>query len=68
MENKIKKVEKYIKNNYHAYRCGWTVSRSEGNYDDVFNDGADYGESWALHQIASILGIEVKEPEKPDYE
>lgn len=68
MENRIKEVKEYIKKNYCARCCGYTMFRSEGNYDDVFNDGADYGESWALHQIASILGIEVKEPEKPDYE
>jgi hypothetical protein len=68
MENKIKKVEKYIKNNYHAYRCGWTVSRSEGNYDDVFNDGMDCGKAWALYQIANILGIEVEEPEENEEE
>jgi hypothetical protein len=64
MKDKIEKVEEYIKNNYKARCCGYTMFRSEGNYDDVFNDRADYGEAWSLYDIAEILGMEVEEPEE----
>lgn len=64
----IEKIKELIKRRYSASQCGWTSQRSEGNYDDCFNDGVSYGESWLAYEIGSILGMELEEPDEPDYD
>lgn len=68
MDNKIKELEKWVKDNYSPRKCGWTYQRSEGNYDDCFDDGNEFGTSWAAYEVGQILGIELEEPDEPDYE
>lgn len=59
----IAKLKKLVKENYSPYKCGWTVSRPEGNYDDVFNDGTESGVSWAWYEVGCLLGMNLPEPE-----
>jgi hypothetical protein len=68
MEEMINKIKEIINSRYSSRKCGWTSQRSEGNYDDCFDDGASYGESWLAHEIGCILGMELEEPEEPDYD
>lgn len=64
---RIKELEKWVKSNYKQYTTGWTYERSEGNYCDCFDDGFESGTSWAAYEVGYILGMELKEPEWPDY-
>ena len=69
MDNKIKeKLEAWVRENYKQYSTGWTYERSEGNYYDCFDDGYECGTSWAAYEIGCILGIELEEPDEPDYD
>jgi hypothetical protein len=68
MSSQIDKIKEYINNHYKASYCSYTVERSEGNYSDVFDDGAGYGMSWALYDIANIINMEIEEPEAGEYE
>lgn len=75
IENKIDndketldKIKDYINEHYKAYRCSWTEFRSEGNGNDVFSDGCDNGEAWALYFIGNIIGMELEEPEESEDE
>jgi hypothetical protein len=68
MKDKIKRLEEWVKNNYKQYKTGWTSQRSEGNYDDCFEDGSGLGYSWAAYEVGQILGIELEEPDEPEYD
>lgn len=64
MNNEIReKLEQWVKNNYKQYATGWTYERSEGNYCDCFEDGVEYGTSWAAYEIGNILGMDLEEPD-----
>jgi len=54
MEDKIKKLEEWVNNNYSPYKCGWT-------------DGIESGVSYAAYEIGCILGMDLEEPEEPSY-
>lgn len=62
MEDKIKKLEKWVKENYKVYTMNWTAERSMGNYDDCFDDGIDSGASWAAYEVGQILGMTLEKP------
>lgn len=62
----LEKVEKYIIKNYKPSACAFTSLNSEGNYDDVFNDGYYCGLSYTLYEIGTMLGIDLEEPEEPN--
>jgi len=64
----LDKIKEYINNNYNPSHCGYTELRSEGNGNDVFNDGCDNGESWALYFTANIIGMKLEAPEESDDE
>ena len=69
MDEKIrKKLEKWVKENYKQNTTGWTWLRSEGNCSDCFDDGYECATSWAAYEVGSILGMELKEPDEPDYD
>lgn len=68
MEEMIKKLKAWVKENYNVYTTGWTASRSYGNYDDCFSDGMECGTSWAAYEVGEILGMELEEPDEPDYD
>ena len=65
VENKLKK---WVNKNYKSYTTGWTAERSRGNYDDCFEDGSDSGRSWAAYEVGCILGMDLEDPDEPDYE
>ena len=64
-ENKLKK---WVNKNYKSYATGWTAERSRGNYDDCFEDGITSGTSWAAYEVGCILGMDLEDPDEPDYE
>jgi len=64
----LEEIKEYIKEHYNASHCGYTEYRSEGNGNDVFNDGCENGESWALYSIGNIIGMELDEPEESEDE
>ena len=68
MEETIKNLKEYVKGNYSPRKCGWTSQRSEGNYDDCFNDGFESGTSSAAYEIGCILNMDLEEPDEPEYE
>jgi hypothetical protein len=61
MEN-IEKVKEYIKKNYKPKYGAYSVERSRGNQNDVFEDGIFYGECFTLYEIGSMLGMDLQEP------
>ena len=61
-------IKEWIYKNYSPAKCGWTSERSEGNSDDCFNDGYECGTSWAAYELGEILGLELEEPDEPDYD
>lgn len=68
MNKEIKnKLIEWVENNYSPKACGYTEMRYSGNESDVFCDGYDCGISNAAYEISCILGMELKEPEEPDY-
>lgn len=62
------KIKEWVKKNYSPIKCGWTSMRSEGHCDDCFNDGYECGMSWAAYEIGDILGLDMVEPDQPDYD
>lgn len=68
MEEKIKKLEKWVRENYSPSRCAFTSERSAGNYDDCFEDGSEMATSYVAYEVGCILGMELEEPEQPDYD
>ena len=69
MENKIREeLEKWVKCNYKQYTTGWDYNRSSGNDVDCFDDGYECGTSWAAYTVGCILGMELEEPNEPDYD
>ena len=68
MEEMIKKLKEWVKENYNPCQCGWTSQRSEGNYDDCFEDGSASGTAYAAYEIGCILGMKLEEPDEPDYD
>lgn len=69
MDNKIRKeLEKWVRDNYKKHSTGWTYMRSEGNSSDCFDDGCEYATSWAAYEVGCILGMELEEPDEPDYD
>lgn len=63
MEDKIKKLEAWVVENYNPTTCSWTDERSAGNSYDCFEDGQENARSWAAYSVGSILGMELEEPE-----
>ena len=66
VDDEISYLENYVEKNYSPVKCGWTSSRSAGNYDDCFEDGYECGISWSAHTIGEILGMELDDPEGTD--
>ena len=64
----IKELKEWVKENYTPSICGWTAQRSFGNFDDCFDDGSESGFSHAAYEVGKILGMELDDPEEPDYE
>lgn len=67
-EQMIKKLENWVRENYKQYTTSWTAQRSEGNYDDCFSDGMECERSWCAYEVGTILGMDLEEPEDPDYD
>lgn len=67
-ENIIKELEKWVRDNYKQYSTGWTWLRSEGNCCDCFDDGCEHATSWAAYEVGCILGMDLEEPDEPDYD
>lgn len=68
MEDKIKKLELWVKENYSPYKCAFTSERSSGNYDDCFDDGAEMATSYSAYEVGCMLGMDLEEPEYPSEE
>jgi hypothetical protein len=68
MELMIKKLEEWVHKYYDPNVCAYTAERSYGNYDDCFADGAVSGVSWAAYEVGKILGVELEEPQEPEYD
>lgn len=64
----IHEVKDYILAYYKSSNCAATPLWSQGNGDDVFQDGYNSGESNALYVIGEILGMDLDPPEEPEYE
>jgi len=64
---KLEKLEKLVLENYDSEDCGLTEEYYSGNESDVFNDGKRCGASWLAYEIGCLLGMELEEPEKPEY-
>ena len=62
----IESLKTWVKENYNPRATGYTIERSRGNYDDVFEDGCEYGTSWSAYEVGSILGMELEEPDEAD--
>lgn len=58
----------WVNKNYDSDATGWTSERSFGNFDDVFDDGLTSGYALAAYEIGQILGMNLEEPDEPDYE
>lgn len=67
MENIIEKIQQIINSEYDSDACGYTSERSEGNNDDVFNDGYECGKSDLAYQIGELLGMDLEEPKEQEY-
>lgn len=67
-EEILGELKEWVIKNYNKRKCGWTSERSYGNCDDCFEDGCESGTSWAAYEIGQILGMELAEPDQPDYE
>lgn len=67
MDNLIEKIKEIINSEYDSEACGYTSERSEGNYDDVFNDGYECGKSDLAYQIGKLLDMELEEPQEQEY-
>lgn len=61
-------LKHWVLQSYKQYATGWTYERSEGNCCDCFEDGAQFGESWAAYEVGSILGMDLPEPEWEVYD
>lgn len=61
------RIKEWVNKNYSPIKCGWTSERSEGNFDDCFNDGYECGTSWAAYELGEILGLELEKPDEPNY-
>jgi hypothetical protein len=68
MDDKIKKLMEWVTKNYSPRKCGYTSLRSQGNCDDCFNDGVDSGNAYAAYVVGTILGMELEEPDEPDFD
>lgn len=62
----VQKIKELVLTNYDKQICEYTPERSFGNYDDVFNDGYECGQSWLAYSISQILDMDLPEPELPD--
>lgn len=62
----VQKIKELILTTYDTNICEYTPERSFGNYDDVFNDGYECGQSWLAYSISQILNMDLPEPELPD--
>ena len=62
----MQKIKELILTTYDKRICEYTPERSFGNYDDVFNDGYECGQSWLAYSISLILNMDLQEPELPD--
>ena len=62
------KIKDWVYKNYSKHKCAYTPYRSEGNSGDVFDDGYECGMSWAAYELGEILGLELQEPDQPDYD
>lgn len=61
-------TKEVILSRYKPDRCSYTAMRSHGNSDDVFQDGEQSGEHYTYYHLGIMLGMELPEPEEPDYE
>ena len=62
----VQKIKELILTTYDRRICDYTPERSFGNFDDVFNDGYECGQSWLAYSISQILNMELPKPELPD--
>lgn len=67
-ENIRNELEKWVRDNYKQHSTGWTWRRSEGNSYDCFYDGCEHATSWAAYEVGRILGMDLEEPDEPDYD
>lgn len=68
MKNLNDELKELVKRIYTPYQCGWTSQRSHGNFDDCFDDGYNSGQSWLAYEVGKIIGMELEEPEEPEYD
>lgn len=65
---RLERIKELINGRYSSHHCGYTEMRSEGNGNDVFQDGLDCGTSSILYEIGCILGMDLEDPEEQDFE
>ena len=66
MDN-LDKIKEWVKQNYHQYSTGWTAERSCDNCEDCFSDGYECGQSLAAYEVGIMLGMDLANPDKPEY-
>ena len=57
MENIIKELQHIVNLEYDYDASRYTSERSEGNYDDVFDDGYECGRSRLAYKIGKLIGM-----------
>lgn len=62
MKDQLKQLEAFIESRYCPSDGGLTAESSWGNNNDVFDDGYVCGYTWALYQVAQLIGLKVEEP------
>lgn len=63
----VEQLKKLVNKNYESSSCGYTSERSGSNTSDVFEDGTRCGQSWLAYEVGCILGMDLEEPEEPNY-
>lgn len=68
MNEMIEKIKAWVKETYSPEACGATSEWSAGNCDDCFNDGYNAGLSDAAYTVGQVLGMDLPEPDEPEYD
>lgn len=68
LEERFESLKEFILETYNPSYCAYNTQRSFGNADDVFSDGYDSGTSYMAYEVGQIIGLDLPEPENPDWE
>lgn len=66
-DEKITRLEEYLRKHYDSQAGAKTSLWSAGNYDDVFEDGEQRGRCMTLFRVAQLIGMRVEAPARQDW-